>query len=975
MYKNISFYITHRGYTPRMTSPEGYKLKYPVYTKFNVNMSRYSDQMFHRFIPETDLSLHGDDFNYLKDLSYACPGYVCITAVIEGYLGSYETKKFTGYIHRRKCTWDFVNNKVDLNIEWIDEYTNLLNNYDKEFDIIKLGIPSESISIRVQPIIQVYQTGATIVSNFIGGESFETSADPDIAESQLINNYKFAKILDTTSIGTNSETSKIKLKEMASNYGSSLSDQVDPTQPFSIQDEWLGTSIDNGFRIDNGFGFQIVGNVIFGKGTYKETVEEWLENASGYNKQLRWISDGVIVPKPDFDTGSEYEDIYEYGNNDALVLKHSIGIISFRDAQISRAEPVAYDYGENNLSNQSKPQVFVFDKITTNTQFIFASGTSGNTISKQNAATLVVKKGKSLFARLICYCPKNVDNLYTTPLDKSDPFNPNPKRYNHGIPYDASEFSTFNRAEFFTSKNFATDSDEGMQEYGCYIDSDTKEKRYYIPPFDYNDKNINPCWYPILRNLWGAESYWVRFGDTGADAYDNFWSDLPFQYDYTVKDAYRVDDIIRVLVGKINEVKSETDKEIKVAEWKKDIKDKHSSLDQITFSRFFERIDVEEEDGYYDKALYNQTYGRVPYFVPASNILAGDYETPAQTWKMSLKKMFDWLKDFFNVYFFVREINGVLYLEVENETFFKQGFCYERNSEMDKYGKILNLTNDAAENRVRYTRTQCKETHDIGGIPKRYEFSNSGNGGVIFSAFNVDMDVAGISRQNKELKDSLVNSIDNIKKISPEPYTDIDRITATPDEFNKGGTIMLMVQSWDKKVLPFCTAVKIGKNGKKWLSSVNYYASWARLSILHTHYTHQVDNVGLYILDKDWIGSFMIAPYIDLLNYEDVGGQEWSGEKITINSTSTVIAKDQRLNANPWRGLIPEATIKMELNYPVKINQQCGYLGVSKNVHDYFSTVRFYSDRGYIITAETDSAEINVFTGMTKFSVRGKNLM
>ena len=73
-----------------------------------------------------------------------------------------------------------------------------------------------------------------------------------------------------------------------------------------------------------------------------------------------------------------------------------------------------------------------------------------------------------------------MNNLYTTPLDKSDPFNPNPKRYNHGIPYSASEFPTFNRAKFFASKNYATDSDEGMQEYGCYIDSDTKEKRYYI---------------------------------------------------------------------------------------------------------------------------------------------------------------------------------------------------------------------------------------------------------------------------------------------------------------------------------------------------------------------------------------------------------------------------------------------------------------------------------------------------------------
>ena len=444
MYKNISFYITHRGYTPRMTSPEGYKLKYPVYTKFNVNMSRYSDQMFHRFIPETDLSLHGDDFNYLKNLSYACPGYVCITAVIEGYLGSYETKKFTGYIHRRKCTWDFVNNKVDLNIEWIDEYTNLLNNYDKEFDIIKLGIPSESISIRVQPIIQVYQTGATIVSNFIGGESFETSADPDIAESQLINDYKFAKILGTTSMGVNSETSKINLKEMASNYGSSLSNQVDPTQPFSIQDELLDTPIDNGFSIDNGFGFQIVGNVTFGKGSNKINVERWLtNNASKYNTNLCFTSSGSSAPSYVF--GEAYDpDIYEYEGDGVYVLKYPIGFISFRDTQISREEPVAYGYGKNDSLNQSKLQVFVFDKITTNTQFIFASGTSGNTISKQNAATIVVKKGKSLFARLICYCPKGVNNSYTTPLDKSDPFNPNPKRYNHGVPYGASESPTFN---------------------------------------------------------------------------------------------------------------------------------------------------------------------------------------------------------------------------------------------------------------------------------------------------------------------------------------------------------------------------------------------------------------------------------------------------------------------------------------------------------------------------------------------------
>ena len=81
---------------------------------------------------------------------------------------------------------------VEVTPEPVDKYTDILNNIDNEFDIIKLTVPRRSISYFRRPCLQLYIANTDYLGHFLGGNYWETEVSD--TQSILASNKRFAEI-------------------------------------------------------------------------------------------------------------------------------------------------------------------------------------------------------------------------------------------------------------------------------------------------------------------------------------------------------------------------------------------------------------------------------------------------------------------------------------------------------------------------------------------------------------------------------------------------------------------------------------------------------------------------------------------------------------------------------------------------------------------------------------------------------------
>ena len=78
-------------------------------------------------------------------------------------------------------TFNFLSSyDIEVTTHLWDRYTNILDNLDKEYDLVKLKIPSVKASYLKRPCLQLYTGGSGYLGHYIGGNYWETEVgDPD----------------------------------------------------------------------------------------------------------------------------------------------------------------------------------------------------------------------------------------------------------------------------------------------------------------------------------------------------------------------------------------------------------------------------------------------------------------------------------------------------------------------------------------------------------------------------------------------------------------------------------------------------------------------------------------------------------------------------------------------------------------------------------------------------------------------------
>lgn len=255
---------------------------------------------------------------------------------------------------------------------------------------------------------------------------------------------------------------------------------------------------------------------------------------------------------------------------------------------------------------------------------------------------------------------------------------------------------------------------------------------YYQKPPHGGSTGI-PDYYPIAQSYWTGVSFWFRF-----DLNDSAIEPL-LRKEYTLKDAYPLSSVIDRL---LQEATLSSDNLI-------------SFYGEPKYSKFlYDYSNPIDPDANYKLFITQKT-----------NILAGEYEQPAQKAVITLRQVLDMLRDAFRCYWWIEwdGEEGEYMLRIEHISYFMNGGAYfsTPNVGID----LTQLVNPRNEKKWSYGVNQVKYNKDE--LPERYEFKWAddtteyfeGNPIEIVSKFvkSGEIESVAVNRFNSDLDYMLLN--------------------------------------------------------------------------------------------------------------------------------------------------------------------------------------------------------------------------
>lgn len=172
------------------------KLIVPHYKELSKKYAKENGQEFFRESLDGKLNVFGDDYEFINGFSLEDSGAFIIEKYDEN---SIKPRRYSVYykgeFNKTDCKFDRSKKLCELKTTAIDNYTNVLNNYENTYDLIKLAPEIEKINMSMRPLIQVYARGASSISNFLGGTYWETDTSEVVDDhSRLVNDLHFSFI-------------------------------------------------------------------------------------------------------------------------------------------------------------------------------------------------------------------------------------------------------------------------------------------------------------------------------------------------------------------------------------------------------------------------------------------------------------------------------------------------------------------------------------------------------------------------------------------------------------------------------------------------------------------------------------------------------------------------------------------------------------------------------------------------------------
>lgn len=165
----------------------------PVYNDdLTLEYALESSEQFYRATLSGKLNFVRDDFRYIMQSDFETTFYVYIEKSNNN--GIYWDQYFVGKFVFTDCTVNLDNEMITTKLETVDQYVDVLNGYEKEFNVVDITPTITPIRYDVRPIFQVYRAGDSVVSNYQSGIWWEQDVLEEVDDEDALNQkYIFAK--------------------------------------------------------------------------------------------------------------------------------------------------------------------------------------------------------------------------------------------------------------------------------------------------------------------------------------------------------------------------------------------------------------------------------------------------------------------------------------------------------------------------------------------------------------------------------------------------------------------------------------------------------------------------------------------------------------------------------------------------------------------------------------------------------------
>ena len=168
----------------------------PIWADSTVkNSDKENGHMFYREKLNGTFTFVRSQFDLINDAPFAAYFHLVLAKTEPP-----GTTYWQGYFHKTDCDFDEDQRIISVQPNTLDTYDDVLNGYEKKFNLIDLSPERETVKYKKQPLIQVYLPGSAFVTNFLSGTWWEQPVIEPAASPALLPPFHFGfdSVLNTT---------------------------------------------------------------------------------------------------------------------------------------------------------------------------------------------------------------------------------------------------------------------------------------------------------------------------------------------------------------------------------------------------------------------------------------------------------------------------------------------------------------------------------------------------------------------------------------------------------------------------------------------------------------------------------------------------------------------------------------------------------------------------------------------------------
>lgn len=158
----------------------------PYYKNLSKQYKKEDGQLFFRESINGKINLYGFGYNFVKNAS--------LEDTFAFYIYRGNTQIAVNEFNKTDCKLDYRKGSIELKLTPKDKYINVLNSYDKTYDLIKLAIEKSIVTLTKRCVVQIYIQGEKTITNYAGGAYWEEEVSESVDNSNsLLTKYYFSK--------------------------------------------------------------------------------------------------------------------------------------------------------------------------------------------------------------------------------------------------------------------------------------------------------------------------------------------------------------------------------------------------------------------------------------------------------------------------------------------------------------------------------------------------------------------------------------------------------------------------------------------------------------------------------------------------------------------------------------------------------------------------------------------------------------